>query len=67
MVFSVLEYSPEKYWVFTGEGLFELNKEKVSRIQPLNIEILYTPILIDYHLIRNLNISIKNLIFIIHQ
>jgi ligand-binding sensor domain-containing protein len=32
MVFSVLEYSPEKYWIFTGEGLFELKEGNIIPI-----------------------------------
>ncbi len=38
MVFSVLEHSPNKYWIFTGEGLFELSGEKINQIYPLNLD-----------------------------
>lgn len=37
MVFAVLEYSPEKYWFFTGEGLNELSNHKISTINPAKI------------------------------
>jgi ligand-binding sensor domain-containing protein/serine phosphatase RsbU (regulator of sigma subunit) len=33
MVFSVLEYKPENYWIFTGEGLFELNNGNVAPLR----------------------------------
>lgn len=33
MVFSVLEYSPEKYWIFTGEGLFESKNGSIAPIR----------------------------------
>ncbi len=38
MVFSVLEHSPNKYWIFTGEGLFELNGVKINQMYPLNLD-----------------------------
>ena len=38
MVFSVLEHSPNNYWIFTGEGLFDLNGEKINQIYPLNLD-----------------------------
>lgn len=37
MVFSVLEFEKDKYWFFTGEGLFELNGKKVSMINPAGL------------------------------
>lgn len=42
MVFSVLEFSPEKYWIFTGEGLFELNGKTIEQINPANLPISTT-------------------------
>jgi ligand-binding sensor domain-containing protein/serine phosphatase RsbU (regulator of sigma subunit) len=37
-VFSVLEYSADKYWFLTGEGLAELHNGKIQHINPAKID-----------------------------
>jgi ligand-binding sensor domain-containing protein/serine phosphatase RsbU (regulator of sigma subunit) len=37
MIFSVLQVNPTTFWFFTGEGLIELNDQKIQQINPANI------------------------------
>ncbi|MBL7918362.1 MAG: hypothetical protein JNM96_08185, partial [Bacteroidia bacterium] len=37
MVFSVIQQGENVYWFLTGEGLFELNGDKLAQINPANI------------------------------
>ena len=38
MIFSVLEHSNNRYWLLTGEGLSEIRQQKITRINPANID-----------------------------
>lgn len=38
IVFSVLEYDNNKYWILTGEGLSELYDNKIKHINPAKID-----------------------------